>query len=60
MGWFLYSVTFLAMALTVQWLLLLIGGRVEFVRRRQDSLSVLIALLSFIWMAWFAVHVLKL
>jgi hypothetical protein len=57
--WVIYSIIFIASALSAQQLLNLVARRVVLVRRYKDELSIAIALLAFVWMAWFAVYVLK-
>lgn len=60
MQWVIYDIVFIASALSAQHLLKVVARHVALVRQYKDGLSVAIALLAFVWMAWFAVHVLKL
>ena len=59
MKWVIYSIVFIASAVSAQQLLNVVARRVALVRRYKDELSITIALLAFVWMAWFAVYVLK-
>ena len=57
--WVIYSIVFIASAVSALQLLNLVARRVALVRRYKDGLSITIALLAFVWMAWFGVYVLK-
>lgn len=59
MQWVIYKIVFIASALSTLHLLNVVARRVALVRRYKGGLSAAIALLAFVWMAWFAVHVLK-